>query len=371
MEKALGGPGVLAERLARRIGAQGPLPLADFMAEANAAYYARGQAIGAAGDFITAPEISQVFGELIGLWAAVAWRRMGGPEPVRLVELGPGRGTLMADLLRATAAVPGFRAAIDLHLVETSPALRARQAEALAGAAATWHDTLAEVPDGPLLLVANEFFDALPIRQFQRTPDGWRERLVGLGEAGFRFVLGEAVGTPPLPAAVAKGAPPGAIAETCPAALEIAAAIGARIRTQGGAALIVDYGSVRSAPGDSFQAVRRHAYHAPLGEPGAADLTAHVDFEALANAAAAGGARPDGPETQGLWLRRLGIGARADALIANADARQRQAIASGVRRLIDAAEMGTLFKVLGLAHPALPTLPGFEAPRPLQHPSPP
>ncbi len=338
--------------------AAGPIPVAAYMETALAAYYARGEAFGAAGDFTTAPEISQMFGELVGLWAAVAWQGMGSPAPVRLVELGPGRGTLMADFLRAVAGVPAFLAAIDPHLVETSPSLRALQRTALGGRAATWHDGFEQVPGGPILLIANEFFDALPIRQFERTAEGWRERLVGLDGGGFRFVLGDPVAEPPLAEEV-RGSPPGSIAETCPAGIALAAAIGRRLAREGGAALIVDYGTARSAPGDSFQAVRRHAPHPPLENPGEADLTAHVDFAALAAAAKGEGARVEGPIGQGLWLQRLGISVRARALMDGKPPRQAAAVASALQRLIGAEEMGTLFKALGLAAPSSPPLPGF------------
>ncbi|MEO5374557.1 MAG: SAM-dependent methyltransferase [Alphaproteobacteria bacterium] len=345
--------------LRERIGIAGPLPVEAFMAEAVASYYARGQAFGTRGDFITAPEVSQIFGELIGMWAAVVWMQMGRPERLRLVELGPGRGTLMADLLRAARSVAPFAAALDVHLVETSPALMNAQRHGLGGHPATWHQHFDTVPGGPAIVIANEFFDALPIRQFARTPEGWRERLVDWDGAAFRFVLGEVVDAPPLPPGVIDS-PPGAIAETSPAGRSLAATLGRRLATEGGAALVIDYGPARAAAGDSLQAVRRHAFHPPLEAPGEADLTAHVDFESLALAAAGAGARPDGPLAQGPWLERLGLGARAAVLMANATPHQAADIAAAVRRLVHDEEMGGLFKVLGLAHPELPTLPGFE-----------
>ncbi|KZD11469.1 class I SAM-dependent methyltransferase [Oceanibaculum pacificum] len=351
--------------LARRIAAAGPITVADYMAEAlghpQHGYYRSRDPLGAAGDFTTAPEISQMFGELIGLWAAIAWQQMGSPGAVRLIELGPGRGTLMADFLRAARLVPGFSEAIRLHLVETSRPLRARQAEALKASGVTphWHDTLDETPDGPMLLVANEFFDALPIRQLQRLEGGWHERLVDGDAAGFRFVVspGPSTAAALLHPRVRETAPVGSIAELCPAGIGIAAAIGRRLAERGGAALIVDYGTPLSAPGDSFQALQAHRFHDPLAEPGSADLTAHVDFEALAIAARQAGATGHGPVTQASFLRALGIEARADRLrkagVGDIDA--------SLRRLLDADEMGNLFKVLALTSLGLPVPAGFEA----------
>jgi NADH dehydrogenase [ubiquinone] 1 alpha subcomplex assembly factor 7 len=356
----------LGRALAARIRATGPLSLADFMAEAlthpTLGYYRRGDPLGAAGDFITAPEISQMFGELIGLWLVDAWERLGRPDPVLMVELGPGRGTLMADALRAAQARPQFGAAVRLHLVEASPDLRARQAAALAPARPEWHDGLETVPQGPILLVANEFFDALPIRQFQRTEQGWRERMVAFEEAGerFRWVL-----APPSAAAEALLAPEqraaamGAVAELSPLAQGFAAAIGGRLAQAPGAALIVDYGHDVSAAGDTLQAVRRHAPADPLQDPGEADLTAHVDFAALERAARAAGAATHGPVAQGAFLRGLGIGLRAGRLIARATPEQEKQIRSGLRRLIDETEMGRLFRVLALTSPGFGPPAGF------------
>lgn len=350
------------ERLLRqRIHEQGPLTVADYMALALAhprhGYYRKRDPLGRRGDFITAPEISQVFGELIGLWCAAVWQEMGAPDPVRLVELGPGRGTLMADALRAARTLPPFAAALRVHLVETSRPLRRRQRQALKGAPVAWHDRFDQVPPGPMLLVANEFFDALPIRQFQQQNGEWRERLVGLdGEGRLAFVPGPAVAPEAVPAPL-RDAGEGAIAETCPAGQAVAAEIGRRIDAEGGAAVIIDYGPARSAPGDSLQAVRRHAYHPVLSDPGEADLTAHVDFQSLAAAAAPAAA--DGPVLQGEWLRRLGIEARAAILAQGKDAATAAEVTSGCRRLIDPDQMGHLFKVLGLRPAGRSPLPGF------------
>ncbi len=370
---------VLGELIAARIARLGAITVADYMAEAVAhpdhGYYMSGDPFGAQGDFVTAPEISQMFGELIGLWCADTWQRMGAPVPVLLVELGPGRGTLMADALRAARIVPGFGAALHLHFVEISPALRARQRDTLAECAGaeragaeragdvapSWHESLDQVPDGPTLLIANEFFDALPVRQFEKRPEGWCERLVTLAPDGetLAFTL-----APPgpwaalLPAAL-REAPPGALAEVSAPAIGIAGEIGRRLATGGGAALIIDYGHAEPRTGATLQAVRRHAAHAVLEDPGAADLTAHVDFSMLARAATEAGARVHGPVPQGRFLEALGIGARARALGESATPDQASEIASALRRLTHPREMGELFKVLALGDPDLGPPAGF------------
>ena len=330
-------------------------------------YYATRDPLGATGDFITAPEVSQVFGELIGLWCADLWARMGRPDPVLLVELGPGRGTLMADALRALAVAADFRSALRVHLVETSPALRAIQARTLAAAAPTWHESLDSVPAGHFLLVANEFLDALPIRQFERRGGRWHERRVGLAPDGstLAFVLDPTSGASAalLPERLAT-APDGSVAEICPAALGLAVDLGRRLVADRGAALLIDYGHAESACADTLQAVRQHRYHPVLEAPGSADLTAHVDFEAFAAAAYAAGARVYGPVTQGDFLRSLGIELRAQQLLRRASAEVGATIRTGVRRLIDSDEMGTLFKVLALTDPTLPTPAGFPAGEP-------
>ena len=355
----------LPERLARRIRLSGPITVADFMAEALLdpadGYYMRQDPLGAAGDFVTAPEISQMFGELVGLWCADVWHKMGAPDPVLLVELGPGRGTLMADALRAARAAPAFRRAVCLHLVETSRPLRATQAAKLAGAEPAWHDSFDRVPAGPLILIANEFFDALPIRQFVRGDDGWHERLVAVDDGGFRFAL--AAMPTDLRGLLADSvleSRVGSVAEASAAARNLAAAIGTRIAEGNGAALIIDYGPTRSAAGDSLQAVRAHRFHPVLEAPGSADLTAHVDFEALAKVAAAAGARVYGPLPQGAFLRHLGIEARAGALKAHATPEQAADLDAALARLTEARAMGTLFKALALTHPALPAPAGFD-----------
>jgi SAM-dependent MidA family methyltransferase len=286
---------------------------------------------------------------------------MGAPHPVRLVELGPGRGTLMADLLRAAWVVPGFLAAADGHLIETSPALRARQEERLSSGAVpiAWHTALSEVAAGPAIVVANEFFDALPVRQFMRTERGWCERLVGLADGKLAFGLASEpqAGLPPAGRA-------GDILEWPGAALDLTREIAARVMTEGGAALLVDYGYSGPAFGDTLQAVKHHAFADPLAEPGDTDLTVHVDFARVAAAARDCGAVVHGPVPQGGFLRALGIDARATALQARASETQAADIESALRRLTDEIPdaMGGLFKVLAIAHPTLSALPGFPVP---------
>ncbi|SEP35465.1 NADH dehydrogenase [ubiquinone] 1 alpha subcomplex assembly factor 7 [Rhodospirillales bacterium URHD0017] len=336
----------LGRLIAQRIALTGPISLADFTAEAlghpRLGYYRKALPVGAAGDFTTAPEISQMFGELLGAWLAERWLAMGRPTGVRLVELGPGRGTLMADALRATRGVPGFHAALDLHLVEINEPLRALQGQALAAFKPTWHARFDDVPEGPMLLVANEFFDALPVRQFEKTARGWSERMVGLADDGsLRLAL--APGVTPYASALAD-APVGAQAEICEAGLALAAAIGERLGRHGGWALIVDYGH-DGALGASLQAVRGHRGADILDRPGETDLSAHVDFAALA---AATGRATFGPVGQGDFLRRLGIAERAGALKARASEAQRAAIDAASARLIAPDQMGTLFRVLAV-----------------------
>jgi NADH dehydrogenase [ubiquinone] 1 alpha subcomplex assembly factor 7 len=337
----------LGRLIAHRIALTGPISIADFMAEAlghpRHGYYRRAMPLGAQGDFTTAPEISQMFGELLGAWLAERWLAMGRPAPVRLVELGPGRGTLMADALRATRGVPGFHAALDLHLVETSVPLRTAQRAALAGFTLAWHERFDDVPAGPLLLVANEFFDALPVRQFHRTAQGWRERMVGLAPDGaLRLAL--APGLTPFASAL-PDAPPGAEAEFCEAGRALGASLGTRLGRDGGWALIIDYGHDLPSLGTSLQAVRAHRGADILDRPGETDLSAHVDFAALAAATA----MPSfGPTGQGDFLRRLGIDERARFLKQQASPEQARAIDAALARLIAPDQMGTLFRVLAL-----------------------
>jgi NADH dehydrogenase [ubiquinone] 1 alpha subcomplex assembly factor 7 len=338
----------ITDRLARLIATSGPIPVSTFMAEANAHYYATRDPLGAAGDFTTAPEISQMFGELAGLWLADLWLRAGAPADAAYVELGPGRGTLAADALR-TMAKAGLTP--DVHFVETSPVLRKAQADLVPAAA--WHGDIASLPvDRPLLVVANEFFDALPVRQLVATRRGWHERLVTFTEAGFVPLPGPAIPAPLAPAET------GTIVETSPASLNIVRALAGRLAEQGGAALIVDYGRVQSGVGETLQAVSGHAFADPWQEPGSRDLTAHVDFEALARAAAGEGVKVAGPVGQGALLEALGIRQRAAALIAASPDRADE-IEAARDRLVAADQMGNLFKAMALAAPEWPEPEGF------------
>ncbi|MBC7131544.1 MAG: SAM-dependent methyltransferase [Roseovarius sp.] len=350
----------LAEALAARIRATGPMSLADYMAaclmDPRHGYYATRDPFGRGGDFITAPEISQMFGELVGLCLAQAWMDQGAPTPFVLAEPGPGRGTLMADLLRATRRVPGFHTAMRLHLVETSPTLREVQAATLGQGDVTWCDRVEDLPEAPLFLIANEFFDALPVRQFQRGQSGWRERVVGLTDDRLTLGLGPETALDELAHRLGD-TQPGDIVETCAPGAAIAAHIGARIAEHGGAALIIDYGDWR-ALGDTFQAVAGHTTTDPLAAPGAADLTAHVDFEALARASAPAAHTRLTP--QGVFLERLGIAARAETLARGLSGAALESHMAAYRRLTRAQEMGTLFKVLGLYPPGTPPPPGLE-----------
>lgn len=343
----------LGEIFRRLIRTSGPISLTHFMGESNARYYASRDPFGENGDFITAPEISQMFGELIGLWMADIWLRAGGKTPVNYVELGPGRGTLTRDVLRSSKQY-GF--APQVHFIEGSPTLRTVQGEAVPDA--IWHDDLSTIPhDGPVLIIANEFLDALPIRQMVATASGWRERMVGLqGEE-----LIPVAGTQPLDSIVPeewRNAQSGTIIETCPAAASIMYEICSRLEAQGGAALIIDYGFREPRTGSSLQAIRNHQKVDPFAEPGAADITALVDFGALARIAEARDVRLLGTTTQGEWLSALGIDARTEALSVKAP--QYASDLSAARdRLIAPDQMGTLFKVLGLASEDWPDGAGF------------
>lgn len=326
----------------RLIRENGPISLAQYMAESNARYYNSRDPLGDAGDFITAPEISQMFGELVGLWLVDLWSQDGSPERVHYIELGPGRGTLAQDALRSGARF-GFEP--EVHFVEGSEALRAMQRQRVPGA--KHHQDLSSLPDdAPLMIVANEFFDALPIHQLVRLEAGWRERMVGLDGDELVFVAGDK----PMDAAVPESlrdADVGTLIESCPAASTAAGEIARRLSAQGGAALIVDYGSLEARTGSTLQAVRAHKKVSALAHPGEADLTAHVDFEMLRDVAASKGAHVLGTSTQGNWLRAMGIDARLAMLKQqspeNAETLQRQR-----DRLVEDDQMGTLFKVLGL-----------------------
>ncbi len=344
----------LAPMFRRMIAAHGPISLMHYMGESNARYYASRDPIGSAGDFVTAPEISQMFGELIGLWLADIWIRAGREEPVHYVELGPGRGTLARDAL---ASARRYGLVPKVHFVEASTALKDVQLSAVPQA--QWHHDLSTIPPyGPVLIVANEFLDALPVRQLVRTAEGWRERMVGLREDGRLIPV---AGRMPMDAALPparRDAPEGAIVETCPGAAATLYEVAGRLVDQGGAALFIDYGSEVPRDGSTLQAVRAHRKVDVFAAPGEMDLTAHVDFSALAPIAESKGARWLGTVPQGRWLRALGIEARADAL-ADFAPQHREALMSAKDRLIGEGQMGALFKVMGLAAPNWPDGAGF------------
>lgn len=356
----------LGDNLKALITRDGPIPFERFMGIAlgdpDHGYYQVRDPLGADGDFTTSPEISQMFGELIGLWAAEVWQFMGCPNPVRFIELGPGHGTLMSDALRATRVTPEFRAALDVWLVETSPVLAETQHETLltCGVAVSWTADIADTPAGPAIIIGNEFLDALPLRQYVRTRADWRERLVALDERGeFVFSLAK---IPEM--SIRAFAPEGAVIEVNPAAHRLVFDVGSRLAKNGGAALFVDYGYNTTSFGETLQALRAHRHVAPLSAPGLSDLTAHVDFAAMARSASAAGAAVYGPLDQGDFLRNIGIMQRAEVLIARAAAGQQSEIESGRDRLIGKGqgEMGSLFKAMAIANRNLTTLPGFQKP---------
>lgn len=355
--EAGGGGNPLLLKLRERIRRDGPLPVGDYMqvcvGDPEHGYWRRRDTIGAAGDFVTAPEISQIFGELIGLWCAVTWQQLGSPTRLRLVELGPGRGTLMRDALRAARRVPEFIEGATVHLVEISDALREVQRATLANArdqpAVMWHLDIAEVPDGPAVIVANEFLDALPIRQLVYADGAWHERVVALDAQGaLMFGRGDRVDQP---AGVPRDPQPGTIVEVRAGEEQLLAQLATR--SQPFVALFIDYGPATAAIGDTLQAVCRHEYADPLAEPGTADLTAHVLFAALADKARAAGLAVDGPITEAEFLGRLGIAERATRLMAANPAKAAE-IEAGVQRLMAPTGMGQLFKVLAVRSRTLP-----------------
>lgn len=352
----------LGREIAAIIRETGPVGIDRYMALCLGhpvhGYYRTRDPLGARGDFTTAPEITQMFGELIGAWAAWIHRAMGAPDPLRIAELGPGRGSLMADALRAlSSAAPAVR--LVPHLVETSPVLRHAQEARLAGTGAVWHENADDLPDGPAIIIANEFFDCLPVRQFVRAADGWHERVVGLSDHGTL-----AFGLAPEPAReIAATAPTGAVVSVPGPALSLVRALSRRILAQGGVLLILDYGHARPGFGDTLQALAGHAFADPLAAPGDADLTCHVDFAALALAARESGAAVHGPTDQGDFLTALGLRERAARLRLRADDAQADAIDAAVERLTDDRPegMGRLFKVMAVAAPDLGPLPGLSS----------
>jgi SAM-dependent MidA family methyltransferase len=354
----------LLDELKTLIALKGPITVERYMEVALAhpefGYYMNRNPFGATGDFTTSPEISQMFGELIGLWAAEVWSSMGAPNPVRFVELGPGRGTLMSDALRAARIVPEFRAALDVWLVETSPTLAAIQHELLldAGVAIAWAQTLKEIPEGPAIVIGNEFLDALPVRQFVRVKGQWRERLVRLSEEG-----GLAFDIAATPEPDIRGvARDGEVLEVNPAGHRLMFELGGRLARQGGTALLIDYGHSVTGLGDTLQALRAHRYVDPLAMPGECDLTAHVDFAAMARSAAATGAAVYGPIDQGDFLRAIGIDLRTKALAERAGPERAEELEQARSRLVGKGkgEMGALFKAMAVGSRKLPGPPGFH-----------
>ena len=358
----------LEAEIRRIIDIDGPIPVAQFMALCLAhptyGYYRTRDPFGVAGDFVTAPEISQMFGELIGLWGAALWQQMGAPDQVLFVEFGPGRGTLMADALRAARILPDFLSALDVHLIETSPALRERQHQLLAGVdrPIVWHDDARTLPDRPMIGVANEFFDALPVHQAIKAPDGWHERMIGVSDQGN---LSFAVHPDPIPGF--EILLPNRVREAQLGSLyewrsdTLVTELAERVAAKGGAILVVDYGHGQSGVGETLQAVHAHGFADPLARPGEVDLTAHVDFARCLRAARQAGAAVYGPLDQGTLLQRLGIDARAAALKASATAEQSASIDAALRRLTGPAPgMGELFKAIAIADPSLGSIPGFD-----------
>jgi SAM-dependent MidA family methyltransferase len=358
----------LLDEIKALIRSSGPMPVWRYMElclmHPRHGYYVSRDPLGREGDFTTAPEVSQMFGELLGLWTASVWKQMGSPQMLRLIELGPGRGTMMADALRALRVLPPLYQALQIHLIEVNPVLRERQSATLMGVRnIAWHDSIDEVPDGPSVILANEYFDVLPVHQMVRHENGWHERVIEIDPNG-KLQFGAAPEPTPrfdvlLPPLV-RAAPVGAVFEWRPDS-EIMK-LATRVRDQDGAALIIDYGHLRSDAGDTFQAIARHTFTDPLKAPGQADVTAHVDFQALARAAEDVGARVHGPVTQGDFLKRIGIDTRAAALMQKATPEVATDISIALKRLTDTGRggMGSMFKVLGISEPRLTSIAGLS-----------
>jgi len=359
----------LEEKLIAEIAQDGPISVEQFMGRCLGdplyGYYMGKDPFGRGGDFITAPEVSQMFGEAIGVWLATAWQMMGSPKKVHLIELGPGRGTLMADMLRAANVLPEFVEAIEVHMVDMSPALRKVQGETLKGVALDvhWHQRFEQVPAGPSLIVANEFFDALAVRQIVRAEGGWFERMVGVDDAGELCLMlaDKPVANAEVPG-WAREAEVGAVAEISPQRQAMAEQIGKHITKHGGAGLIIDYGHALSFAGDTFQAVYRHKFVDVLHRPGQSDLTSHVDFQELAKGFEDGGAAVHGPRTQQAFLIAMGLREREAVLKKKAPARTRIMLSKQANRLVSDKEMGHLFKVIAVTDASLGTPHPFGDP---------
>ena len=342
----------LEELIAAIVEAEGPMPLDRYMAlclgHPQLGYYMTRDPFGAAGDFTTSPEISQVFGELIGVWLLNSWAALGSPKKFALIELGPGRGTLMGDILRAVKAVPEFAKGAEVHLVETSPVLRHLQKVKLGEV--RWHDTVESLPAMPSFIIANEFFDALPIQQFENRAGRWFQRCIGLGNGELKMGL-----VPSSPVAGEEG-----LYEVSPVSKAIAEDLGNHIAKHGGAALVIDYGHLKSAAGDTLQALRKHEFASVLDSPGEADITAHVDFEALAKAFISGGAELLPMLTQGQFLKAMGLDMRTEKLAAKLEGQALEDFKAASNRLADAAQMGNLFKVMAVAQKVRQPIYPFE-----------
>ena len=358
----------LLEKIRKRIIKDGPLSLADYMStslvEPEYGYYMNGDPLGKKGDFVTAPEVSQMFGELIGLWCAITWHKIGSPDKIKIIELGPGRGTLMVDALRALKLAPTFLDAIEIHLVEVSPSLRKRQERNLKslGFDFYWHNKYEDVPEGKFILLANEFLDALPVRQFEKNNVGWAERMITINRKGELIweldKFSDKISIPIPPNLILS--PVGSVFEYSEATKKLITVVTESVVKNEGAALFIDYGYSKSAIGDTLQAVKNHKHHDPLTDPGNLDLTAHVDFGMLASTARKLGGRVYGPINQRDFLRPLGIEHRAKQLLKTASTRQKADILEGLKRLISLDQMGGLFKVIAIGHAKHPAPEGFQ-----------